>query len=84
MKRMFPLLGLFVAFAIVVYILNLSKKETFVKEFVDSKQEARTIATEDSSYAQRTNGFVPADYNMGPIPGMETPFQVNQFKSYVT
>jgi hypothetical protein len=41
------------------------------------------VATEDSSYAQRTNHFDPAPYTMGPIQGMETPFQVNQYRSYV-
>lgn len=58
-------------------------KEKFQPEFLDKRQEATTIATEDSSYRQRTNHSSPAPYSIGPLHGTESPFQVNQYKAYI-
>jgi hypothetical protein len=73
------------ALAILVIFLatRVSVQEKFQPEFLDKTQVRKTVATEDSSYAQRTNHVNPAPYSMGPIQGMETPFQVNQYRSYV-
>jgi hypothetical protein len=73
------------ALAILVIFLatRVSVQEKFQPEFLDKTQVRKTVATEDSSYAQRTNHVNPAPYAMGPIQGMETPFQVNQYRSYV-
>ncbi len=58
-------------------------REHYSLEFNDYTQEKKTLATEDSSYAQNTNHMQFAPANMGPIQGMQTPFQVNQYKAYV-
>lgn len=60
-----------------------SQKETFVAEFVDHTNARRTAETSSSSYAQQTNHVVPTPYPQEPITGMETPFRVNMFNSYM-
>ena len=72
-----------VALVLIYLATRLSIQEKFQPEFLDKTQVRTTVANEDSSYAQRTNHVQPAPYSMGPIQGMETPFQVNQFRSYV-
>ncbi len=71
------------ALAAVWLVVQTFKSAKTQPEFRDVAQEARTIALEDSSYAQTTNHMRPSPYNMGPIKGSESPWQVNQFKSYV-
>jgi hypothetical protein len=71
------------ALLVLFLVMRVSVQEKFQPEFLDKTQVRKTVATEDSSYAQRTNHFDPAPYTMGPIQGMETPFQVNQYRSYV-
>jgi len=58
-------------------------KERFQPEFLDRTQIAKTIAVQDSSYDQTTNHLEPSAYSSGPIDGVETPFQVNQYRAYV-
>jgi hypothetical protein len=58
-------------------------RERFEPEFLDRAQIARTVAVEYSSYDQTTNHMEPAEYSNGPIEGVETPFQVNQYRAYV-
>ena len=72
------LLALVVAGAVV-----LNTTEKFQPEFLDRTQIAKTIAVEDSSFDQRTNHLDPSPYSMGPIQGMQTPFRVNQYTSYL-
>ena len=80
-------MSVYIWFALALLILFLvtrvSVQEKFQPEFLDKTQVQKTVAVEDSSYAQRTNHADPAPFNMGPIQGMETPFQVNQYRSYV-
>ena len=71
------------ALLVIFLAMRVSVQEKFQPEFLDKTQVRKTVATEDSSYAQRTNHVNPAPYSMGPIQGMETPFQVNQYRSYV-
>ena len=58
-------------------------REGFIPSF-DRTQENRTIATENSSYAQQTNHFTPAPAELPPIPGIPGKDQVNMFQAYVT
>ena len=58
-------------------------RERFQPEFLDKRQVQRTVATENSSYEQMTNHMSPSPVAIGPVQGMQTPFQVNQYKSYV-
>jgi hypothetical protein len=76
---------LFVAALLIVWIVlqTFGPREKFQPEFLDTTQVTRTIAAEDSSYAQRTNHATPAQYNMGPIAGVQSPWQVNQYRSYI-
>jgi hypothetical protein len=71
------------ALAALWLVLQTFRREKFQPEFLDTKQVARTIALEDSSHAQTTNHMKPAPYTMGPISGSESPWQVNQYKSYI-
>ena len=79
MKPWLLLLGALVLVGFVV----MNTTEKFQPEFLDRTQIAKTIAVEDSSYDQRTNHLDPAPYSMGPIQGMQTPFRVNQYTSYI-
>lgn len=76
-------LYLVLALAVVGYVLYVSR-ERFQPEFLDKRQVQKTVAVEDSHYNQVTNHMSPGSYSMGPVAGMETPFQVNQYKAYVT
>jgi hypothetical protein len=75
---------LFLLGAILVLSLVMFKTtERFQPEFLDKSQVAKTVAVEDSSYAQTTNHMMHAPADMGPVQGIETPFRVNQYTSYV-
>lgn len=79
-----PWIFLVIAVIVILFILlgtTITQKTQPV--FEDRRQVAKTIAVEDSSYAQVTNHMSYAPAQMGPIQGMETPFQVNQYKAYV-
>ena len=73
------LLTAMAALAVVLYLT----RERFQPEFLDKRQVQKTVANENSSYAQHTNHMQHAPAHMGPIQGMQTPFQVNQYKAYV-
>ena len=49
-------------------------------KFMDTSQQKRAMALEDSSYSQRTNLFVQNN-DVGDAPGMATPWQVNRWSS---
>jgi nitric oxide reductase large subunit len=51
-------------------------------KMIDTSQQKRAMALEDSSYAQRTNHF-KQNNDVGEALGRETPWQVNQFKSHL-
>jgi hypothetical protein len=70
--------ALFVLMAVIYF-----GRERFQPEFLDKSQVDRTVATETSSYEQYTNHMNPAPVSIGPLHGMQTPFQVNQYKSYI-
>jgi hypothetical protein len=70
------------AFLVVVLIM-MKTTERFQPEFLDRTQIARTIAVQDSSYDQQTNHVNPIPVQRDSIHGIETPFRVNQYTSYV-
>lgn len=75
---------IFLVGALLLIALVLMKTtERFQPEFLDRTQIAKTIAVEDSSYDQQTNHMNPTPYSTGPIAGVETPFRVNQYTSFV-
>jgi hypothetical protein len=75
---------LLAAALLVIVLVMLKSKERFQPEFLDRTQIAKTIAVEDSSYDQKTNHMNPTPFALGAIAGIETPFRVNQYTSYVT
>jgi hypothetical protein len=74
---------LFLAAVLVIGLVMMKTTERFQPEFLDRTQIAKTIAAEDSSYDQRTNHMNPSPVRMGPVPGIETPFQVNQYRACI-
>jgi hypothetical protein len=80
-------MSVYIWFALAILVIFLATRvsfqEKFQPEFLDKTQVRKTVAVEDSSYAQRTNHMEPAPFSMGPISGMETPFQVNQYRAYI-
>jgi hypothetical protein len=70
------------AFLVVVLIM-MKTTERFQPEFLDRTQIARTLAVQDSSYDQQTNHLNPIPVQHESIHGIETPFRVNQYTSYV-
>ena len=72
-----------VAAMILVGLVLFSTRERFQPEFLDKSQVQKTVAVQNSSYEQRTNHIDPAPYSIGPATGMETPFQVNQYRAFV-
>lgn len=82
--KLSPVFYLLVALVLMTVVLvGVPGREKFRPEFLDTRQEQKTVAVEDSSYAQRTNHMQYGQYSMGPLQGMETPFRVNQYKAYV-
>jgi hypothetical protein len=77
-----PIFFFLTALAVLAFVLY-STRERFQPEFLDKRQVQTTVAHEDSSYNQQTNHMNPAHYDMGPMSGMQSPFQVNQYKAYV-
>jgi hypothetical protein len=69
---------------LVIALVLLKSREKFQPEFLDRTQVDRTLAVQDSSYNQQTNHLTPTPYSMGPVEGVETPFQVNQYRAYVS
>ena len=77
-----PTTLLVIALFVLMLVLYLGR-ERFQPEFLDKRQVGNTVAREHSSFEQYTNHMDPAPVQMGPIGGMQTPFQVNQYKSFV-
>ena len=75
--------ALLVVALLVLSVILYFGRERFQPEFLDKRQVQTTVAREQSSYEQMTNHMNPSPVAMGPIQGMETPFQVNQYRSFV-
>ena len=67
---------LLVAVLVVLYILSMAKGS--VKTELAGIDQSKP----SSSYDQKTNHFPRPSYDLGPIQGSESPFQVNQWLSY--
>lgn len=72
-----------IAVGALVWYLVSRNREGFAKEFVDRSNEEKTDMTRVSSYKQQTNHFKPTEAPYEPPGGMETPFRVNQYNSYI-
>ena len=68
---------------VVLALVLWATRERFQPEFLDKRQVQKTVAMEDSSYTQQTNHMMYGHADMGSVSGMQTPFQVNQYKAYV-
>lgn len=79
---MTPTLFLLAALLVLGVVLW-STRERFQPEFLDKRQVRKTVASEDSHYSQTTNHMMPSPAQMGPISGMASPFQVNQYKAFI-
>jgi hypothetical protein len=82
MKQWFWFLLALVVLAVVMKLPGFEKFYGGPPEarIIDTSQQKRAMALEDSSYAQRTNHFVQNN-DVGIAPGMATPWQVNQYSS---
>ena len=83
MKDNWTYVALLAAVGVISYVL-MQTKETFVPEFLEQGNVKATSETRQSSYAQKTNHFVMTPSPMEPIPGVETPFRVNMYNSFMT
>ena len=72
---------LIVVAGIVMFLLP--TREGFVPEFLDQGNVKQTAKTSTSSYAQETNHFKLTPPIPEPIDGVQTPFRVNMFNSYM-
>ena len=72
-----PLIGLAVAALVVLFVLSRGSPVPVKVELAGIDQTKPS-----SSYEQKTNHFPMPSYDMGPIQGSESPFQVNQWLSY--
>lgn len=75
-------IAIFIALAVVWYVMK-SGREEFVPEFLDQGNVKRTSETRASSYAQRTNHFPMQQTDHDAVAGIETPFRVNMYSSYL-
>ncbi len=84
-KDLSGLLGFSALIVILVIITTilLPTKEGFVPEFLDQGNVKQTTKTGTSSYAQETNHFKLTPPVPEPIEGVQTPFRVNMFNSYM-
>jgi len=76
----------FVAILVGLAIVGLviyKTREGFETSFVDKTNERKTDETRVSSYAQQTNNFKPTAPLPETPPGVETPYRVNAWNSYV-
>ena len=67
----------------VVWFVISKYREGFEISFVDKTNDKKTEETSASSYAQQTNNYKPTESAPRPPPGVETPYRVNAWNSYV-
>jgi hypothetical protein len=71
--------GLMLAYSLITYVT-----EGFQPEFLDQGNVVRTQEMANSSYKQQTNAVsVDGSFAAPPIQGVESPFRVNMFNSYI-
>ena len=59
------------------------KTEGFQSEFLDRTNEKNTDDNRVSSYKQETNHFKPTRPLEDKVPGIETPYRVNMYDSFI-
>jgi hypothetical protein len=69
--------------ALVWYVLSPKSYEGFETSFVDNTNAEKTDQTRVSSYAQQTNSFKPTEGPYEQPSGVETPYRVNIWNSFV-
>lgn len=77
-----PAVFLVIAILALAFVL-MKSRERFWPGFLDTTQVKRTVATENSHYTQTTNHMPHGKESFGPVAGMATPFQVNQYTAYL-
>lgn len=77
-----PAVFLVIGILLLAFVL-MSSRERFRPEFLDTRQEKRTVAAEDSHYGQYTNHMSAPGGLSGGMAGMPTPFKVNQYTAYI-
>lgn len=77
-----PILAILVA-AVLLWFVVQRVSEQFVPEFLDQGNVKRTADRSSSSYEQETNHFKMTPSPQEPIQGLETPFRVNMYNSYM-
>lgn len=75
--------ALIILIVALIVIFTRPKRESFVPEFLDQGNVRQTAKTSSSSYAQETNHFKLTPPIPEPIDGVQTPFRVNMFNSYM-
>jgi hypothetical protein len=76
-------LAIVIGLVILAYSLFITNIEGFVQETTDKVNEKATVNNEVSSYRQETNHVKPTHPPYENPEGIETPFRVNQFKSFM-
>ena len=66
-----------------VWYLTTRNREGFAAEFTDLSNAKRTDDMSSSSFKQETNHFPMTRPMMEPPSGIETPFRVNQYHSFM-
>jgi hypothetical protein len=67
----------------VVWLVVSKYREGFEVSFIDKTNDKKTEQTRVSSYSQQTNNYKPTESAPQPPPGVETPYRVNAWNSYV-
>jgi hypothetical protein len=74
--------ALLAGLAVVGYVIYMSR-EGFEIAFIDKTNDRKTDETRTSSYVQQTNHYKPTEPAPRPPAGVETPYRVNTWNSYV-
>ena len=80
--KSWPFLAILLGVVAVWFVMNRTW-EPFVPEFLDQGNVKRTTERSASSYDQETNHFKMTPNQQEPIQGVETPFRVNMYNSYM-
>lgn len=67
----------------VVWLVVSKYREGFEVSFLDKSNDKKVDQTRVSSYAQQTNNYKPTESASQVPPGVETPYRVNAWTSYV-
>jgi len=80
--KSWPFIAVIAGIILLWFIVNRTS-ESFVPEFLDQGNVRKTAERSSSSYEQDTNHFRPVSSIAEPIQGVQTPFRVNMYNSYM-